>query len=83
MNRGSNIMRYGSLRGSVASMRPRFMNRGSSVRGFSHQKNFLASMRPRFMNRGSNMDMHKTPQQAFRFNEAPIHESGKYPFLIS
>ena len=53
------------------------MNRGSdsSIRlvgaaGF-------ASMRPRFMNRGSNRDNRNRRHQRWRFNEAPIHESGK------
>ena len=37
-----------------------------------------ASMRPRFMNRGS-MEIHQPVGQGrARFNEAPIHESGKF-----
>ena len=34
-------------------------------------------MRPRFMNRGSAVRMRCLRVQATRFNEAPIHESGK------
>ena len=38
-----------------------------------------ASMRPRFMNRGSvYMTLAPRSQPVYRFNEAPIHESGKY-----
>ena len=36
-----------------------------------------ASMRPRFMNRGSPDSTRDHPATHMRFNEAPIHESGK------
>ena len=53
------------------------MNRGSLCAEVEAFVVGQASMRPRFMNRGS-----KTPAAAplpspRRFNEAPIHESGK------
>ena len=35
-------------------------------------------MRPRFMNRGSPLARTLAPVGGNRFNEAPIHESGKY-----
>ena len=37
-----------------------------------------ASMRPRFMNRGSAGDGEAFTGIRVRFNEAPIHESGKF-----
>ena len=37
-------------------------------------------MRPRFMNRGSAMLCFALLPNAKRFNEAPIHESGKCPY---
>ena len=53
------------------------MNRGSPQRPTDADGGRAASMRPRFMNRGSS-DFHlaRRPARA-RFNEAPIHESGK------
>ena len=61
----------------LASMRPRFMNRGSaSLRG-DRGPGRTASMRPRFMNRGSVSLDRTMDDMADRFNEAPIHESGK------
>ena len=36
-------------------------------------------MRPRFMNRGSTPEPLAVPGHGNRFNEAPIHESGKCP----
>ena len=62
----------------VASMRPRFMNRGSGLPDASLFVRRHASMRPRFMNRGSIDFPHVIRLAVFRFNEAPIHESGKY-----
>ena len=60
-----------------ASMRPRFMNRGSARLVALAGQASLASMRPRFMNRGSSLIRScRNPVQP-RFNEAPIHESGK------
>ena len=55
------------------------MNRGSNHR-FGHA--FLAplpSMRPRFMNRGSVNTALSEMGIESTFNEAPIHESGKWP----
>ena len=37
-------------------------------------------MRPRFMNRGSGGWIASGPGAIRRFNEAPIHESGKFHF---
>ena len=54
------------------------MNRGSSNdQQRAARTKMLASMRPRFMNRGSNPLSHATSSLRSRFNEAPIHESGK------
>ena len=53
------------------------MNRGSSEVNVAESPRVAASMRPRFMNRGSTDDTALHPAQPFRFNEAPIHESGK------
>ena len=54
------------------------MNRGSKVvdemGGVPH---LHASMRPRFMNRGSGLIRGGHSYSQPRFNEAPIHESGK------
>ena len=61
----------------VASMRPRFMNRGSCQSSLNQISILPASMRPRFMNRGSPADGLAVPARRPRFNEAPIHESGK------
>ena len=60
-----------------ASMRPRFMNRGSHEHGRQSGRGGGASMRPRFMNRGSTAARGHRPRETSRFNEAPIHESGK------
>ena len=55
------------------------MNRGSQG---SSEVDWLseadASMRPRFMNRGSASRIRTDPQKVQSFNEAPIHESGKF-----
>ena len=70
-----------TLHAHQASMRPRFMNRGSSCRVRQLDMGaarFKASMRPRFMNRGSEADGYTMPEGIGGFNEAPIHESGKY-----
>ena len=54
------------------------MNRGSPAGQRRAAHAAFASMRPRFMNRGS-MDKIAGQREAVRcFNEAPIHESGKY-----
>ena len=53
------------------------MNRGSEGNGDSIVDRAGASMRPRFMNRGS-ANLRRTSRSSLRrFNEAPIHESGK------
>ena len=62
---------------SSASMRPRFMNRGSFAAVSRSASTSRASMRPRFMNRGSQAARLANAAVAVRFNEAPIHESGK------
>ena len=53
------------------------MNRGSGSEAGIQDDPAQASMRPRFMNRGSAIRRVQRPCQAFGFNEAPIHESGK------
>ena len=57
------------------------MNRGSWNRAQVIDRSRLptASMRPRFMNRGSAPDDQASTHGSYpvRFNEAPIHESGK------
>ena len=53
------------------------MNRGSSFRDALIQFQIPASMRPRFMNRGSSGEAAEVGPDQLRFNEAPIHESGK------
>ena len=81
MNRGSFelcIFHASLLR---ASMRPRFMNRGSDRGGGFPSGLRFASMRPRFMNRGSRPLVHVHQGDPRRFNEAPIHESGKCGLL--
>ena len=79
MNRGS-VVRLAEMGLSLrASMRPRFMNRGSSDSSPDTGITPLASMRPRFMNRGSYTTEKRETQMTARFNEAPIHESGKWP----
>ena len=54
------------------------MNRGSLVAGGNRIVIIGASMRPRFMNRGSLDDSPWLAHDPPSFNEAPIHESGKY-----
>ena len=79
MNRGSALAGEHVAAGrSLASMRPRFMNRGSVFGGaFPSSGGAYASMRPRFMNRGSAASRVISVAARSRFNEAPIHESGK------
>ena len=80
MNRGSLDICIRCGRRSAASMRPRFMNRGSFVLAFRDLiPDILASMRPRFMNRGSETMPPVRRSARTGFNEAPIHESGKWP----
>ena len=76
MNRGSIDELVQTARNKKASMRPRFMNRGSAPNGIKVHFDLNASMRPRFMNRGSTIERTQC-RTSFRFNEAPIHESGK------
>ena len=79
MNRGSEVDARG-VRSAVlpASMRPRFMNRGSGQAAHPIVDAHPASMRPRFMNRGSILSRDPPGRcHDVRFNEAPIHESGK------
>ena len=54
------------------------MNRGSDATRADQRDAYLASMRPRFMNRGSGHPSSGSESARQRFNEAPIHESGKY-----
>ena len=54
------------------------MNRGSAHGRLAHRRQTAASMRPRFMNRGSPTARYSTASTDTGFNEAPIHESGKY-----
>ena len=77
MNRGSALAAAEVDNPLLASMRPRFMNRGSQVPELEFLVAGLASMRPRFMNRGSDGYRRRAPVAQRRFNEAPIHESGK------
>ena len=53
------------------------MNRGSKLGEDAVSLARAASMRPRFMNRGSPRDLGFPARSGARFNEAPIHESGK------
>ena len=53
------------------------MNRGSSKLPRPPGRGLIASMRPRFMNRGSSLGQFGEHGAVHRFNEAPIHESGK------
>ena len=76
MNRGRLQRVRNPVLGNLASMRPRFMNRGRPEERPAQNAQDAASMRPRFMNRGRTSGMAVTPTQN-RFNEAPIHESGK------
>ena len=78
MNRGSIESPCPLLRILIASMRPRFMNRGSIESPCPLLRILIASMRPRFMNRGSRGGHSYSQPRTYRFNEAPIHESGKY-----
>ena len=54
------------------------MNRGSVRDIVGILGRDLASMRPRFMNRGSCPIRRAWPLKWTGFNEAPIHESGKW-----
>ena len=53
------------------------MNRGSLGIEYHDVRSVKASMRPRFMNRGSHLAVLPLALLRSRFNEAPIHESGK------
>ena len=53
------------------------MNRGSAAVRSLPLDRVRASMRPRFMNRGSHQARAGRHRPVSRFNEAPIHESGK------
>ena len=53
------------------------MNRGSLAEIGGQRLHAPASMRPRFMNRGSGRRAAQAHGIRARFNEAPIHESGK------
>ena len=53
------------------------MNRGSTQGYMPKEFQVVASMRPRFMNRGSAGRDVTAESCDLRFNEAPIHESGK------
>ena len=53
------------------------MNRGSDTQRLGRGGLRDASMRPRFMNRGSSDYLEVRGNPLIRFNEAPIHESGK------
>ena len=81
MNRGSYPGILETPLDGSASMRPRFMNRGSVQEVKRSIQMVIASMRPRFMNRGSPSVRFHDALASGRFNEAPIHESGKsmYP----
>ena len=54
------------------------MNRGSPRISEGLRLAIEASMRPRFMNRGSFRRRTNRCESPRRFNEAPIHESGKF-----
>ena len=54
------------------------MNRGSTIVSRVVVRLVAASMRPRFMNRGSADDTGSVSVARIGFNEAPIHESGKF-----
>ena len=54
------------------------MNRGSALTVGKASDSGIASMRPRFMNRGSPEPRGSASADRAGFNEAPIHESGKY-----
>ena len=78
MNRGSEMAIVIPSLAEIASMRPRFMNRGSSKARREAARAKDASMRPRFMNRGSDCRSFAATDPGTGFNEAPIHESGKW-----
>ena len=78
MNRGSFDSPGEAQARGLTSMRPRFMNRGSGSKLAGQLVQLLTSMRPRFMNRGSDVAVVDGVAVAGHFNEAPIHESGKY-----
>ena len=78
MNRGSAAAEDKNRKRAEASMRPRFMNRGSDWAQTKRGGKQYASMRPRFMNRGSCLRSTRAPEGRGSFNEAPIHESGKF-----
>ena len=59
------------------------MNRGSKVDALVLGLTQVASMRPRFMNRGSSTRAANGARTRASFNEAPIHESGKWEWRIS
>ena len=54
------------------------MNRGSGDPVIDREIAKRASMRPRFMNRGSERGLCERVMAYIGFNEAPIHESGKW-----
>ena len=81
MNRGSVRILPNEEYRRIASMRPRFMNRGSARQQHYIDRIPVASMRPRFMNRGSRSISDTIGHRDARFNEAPIHESGKYAHI--
>ena len=81
MNRGSLVGSDWDLTFTPASMRPRFMNRGSQTCSVPSARKRSASMRPRFMNRGSCAERKGSRIGGIGFNEAPIHESGKWTTL--
>ena len=84
MNRGSALPRdHAAPIYGAASMRPRFMNRGSRAAESGPPRADPASMRPRFMNRGSRSGNPRSGPLDARFNEAPIHESGKFLPLMT
>ena len=59
------------------------MNRGSGGRGSGCGRLAGASMRPRFMNRGSWYGDRGRGAEGRCFNEAPIHESGKFSAIAA
>ena len=58
------------------------MNRGSEVKSELNLDYRATSMRPRFMNRGSAKVCMVPVTARSDFNEAPIHESGKYQIAV-
>ena len=83
MNRGSALPWCSPWFRCRASMRPRFMNRGSEGGRERDRRRARASMRPRFMNRGSRPPSARGRRRCWSFNEAPIHESGKWDWSRS